>query len=71
MRVMVYWAIVSPEATLNGSQLLDGPQAMRDASLLMQNKRLGGARFVGCAQEFDEEVGADQNMKKDTSQQPA
>ena len=57
MRMMVYWTLVSPEATFHGTKLLGGPDAMRDALALMEIKRSEGARFVCWASEDDEQVG--------------
>lgn len=52
MRLMVYWAMVGNDVTLRGAQLLEGPDAVRKASFLMEIKRNEGARFVSCAPEF-------------------
>ena len=39
------------EATLHGSKLLEGPNAMGNARALMEIKRSEGARFVCCVSE--------------------
>lgn len=55
MRVMVYWAMIGCDVTLRGAQLLEGPDALRDASFLMKIKKNEGARFVACAPEFEDD----------------
>lgn len=64
MRVMVYWAMVGCDATLRGAQLIEGPDALREAAFLMKIKQNEGARFVGCAPEFAD-------AESDASERPA